>query len=155
MVSVVDEVESINDEEERKLKAFKEFGYELPKGVSSYHMVVKVFIRQKRMIYEKRRDSSGLIIPGAMEEREGMIIMPEAVTEDDAYISVSGMVIAQGPDCYPKERNPSGPSCRIGDWINYKNNAGELRRYRGVWVRIIPDDMCQMILEDPNYVTRD
>lgn len=155
MVSVVDDVQSINDEEERRLKAFKEFGYELPKGVASYNMIVKVYIREKRMIYEKKKDSSGLIIPGAMEERQSVIIIPEEITEDDAYISVVGMVIAQGPDCYPKERNPSGPSCRIGDWINFKNNAGELRKYRGVWVRTIPDDTCQMTLEDPNYVTRD
>lgn len=145
--------DSNHDYEQRRSKVMKEFGHEPPRVVS-YNMAVKVFVRNKIMLYEKNRTDLGLIMPGAMEERESTLVLPEEVQENDAYISVVGMVISQGPECYPKDRCPSGPSCLIGDWINFRNCAGELKKYRGIWIRTMPDDACQMILEDPNHVTR-
>ena len=64
-------------------------------------------------------------------------------------------VIAMGPDCYgDKERFPSGPSCKVGDFVLCRPNTGTRVKIHGREFRIINDDSVQGVVEDPRGISR-
>ena len=64
-------------------------------------------------------------------------------------------VVKMGPDCYKdKERFPSGPSCKTGDFILVRPNAGTRLIIHGREFRLINDDSVEAVVEDPRGIKR-
>jgi co-chaperonin GroES (HSP10) len=64
-------------------------------------------------------------------------------------------VMKMGPDCYKdKERFPSGPWCKQGDFILVRPHAGTRVKIHGREFRIINDDAVEGVVEDPRGISR-
>lgn len=64
-------------------------------------------------------------------------------------------VVAIGPDAYAdKTRFPSGPSCKVGDFILVRPNTGTRVRIHGREFRIINDDSVEAVVQDPRGISR-
>lgn len=64
-------------------------------------------------------------------------------------------VVALGPDAYAdKSRFPSGPSCKVGDFILVRPNSGTRVKIHGQEMRLINDDSVEATVQDPRGVTR-
>ena len=64
-------------------------------------------------------------------------------------------VVKMGPDSYAdKARFPSGPSCKVGDFVLVRPNTGTRLKIHGREFRIINDDSVEGIVDDPRGITR-
>mgnify|MGYP003340089086 CR=1 FL=1 len=64
-------------------------------------------------------------------------------------------VVKMGPDAYkdPK-RFPSGPSCKVGDFVLVRPNSGTRIKIHGKEFRLINDDSVEGVVQDPRGITR-
>jgi co-chaperonin GroES (HSP10) len=64
-------------------------------------------------------------------------------------------VVKMGPDAYRDEKRfPSGPSCKVGDFVLVRPNTGTRIKIHGKEFRIINDDSVEAVVEDPRGITR-
>ena len=64
-------------------------------------------------------------------------------------------VVKMGPDAYKDAtRFPSGPSCKVGDFILVRPNTGTRIKIHGKEFRIINDDSVEAVVQDPRGITR-
>jgi co-chaperonin GroES (HSP10) len=64
-------------------------------------------------------------------------------------------VVAMGPDAYgDKTRFPSGPSCKVGDFVLVRPNTGTRVKIHGREFRLINDDSVEAVVEDPRGISR-
>lgn len=64
-------------------------------------------------------------------------------------------VVKMGPDCYKDPlRFPSGPSCKVGDFILVRPNTGTRVKIHGQEFRIINDDSVEAVVQDPRGISR-
>jgi co-chaperonin GroES (HSP10) len=64
-------------------------------------------------------------------------------------------VVKLGPDAYAdKTRFPSGPSCKVGDFVLVRPNSGTRLHIHGREFRIINDDSVEAVVEDPRGIRR-
>lgn len=109
-------------------------GFEPPR-IAGYYVAIKIFIRDK-------------------VDDDSLIHLSESTKNNDKYSSLVGRVVSMGNECYPMERNPGGPKCRIGDWVCFKPNGGTPLNYRGSPMQFVPDDAIFCPIDNPLYVTR-
>jgi len=64
-------------------------------------------------------------------------------------------VVAMGPDAYgDKTRFPSGPSCKVGDFVLVRPNTGTRVKIHGREFRLINDDSVEAVVQDPRGISR-
>ena len=64
-------------------------------------------------------------------------------------------VVKVGPDAYKDEKRfPSGPSCKVGDFVLVRPNTGTRIKIHGKEFRIINDDSVEAVVQDPRGITR-
>ena len=64
-------------------------------------------------------------------------------------------VVKIGPDAYKDEKRfPSGPSCKVGDFILVRPNTGTRIKIHGKEFRIINDDSVEAVVQDPRGISR-
>ena len=64
-------------------------------------------------------------------------------------------VVKMGPDAYKDEKRfPSGPSCKVGDFVLVRPNTGTRIKIHGKEFRLINDDSVEGVVEDPRGITR-
>lgn len=64
-------------------------------------------------------------------------------------------VVKMGPDAYKDEKRfPSGPSCKVGDFVLVRPNTGTRIKIHGREFRVINDDSVEAVVEDPRGITR-
>ena len=64
-------------------------------------------------------------------------------------------VVELGDMCYSdKERFPSGPWCKKGDFIMCRANTGTRFKIHGVEFRLINDDSVEAVVQDPRGIGR-
>ena len=64
-------------------------------------------------------------------------------------------VVAMGPDCYKDpSRFPSGPSCKVGDFVLVRPNTGTRIKIHGREFRLINDDSVEGTVQDPRGISR-
>ena len=70
-------------------------------------------------------------------------------------LSVVLFVIALGRDCYAdKDRFPSGPWCKKGDFILVRAHTGSKLNIHGKAFRLINDDAVEAVVQDPRGIHR-
>jgi len=95
-----------------------------------------------------------LVLPFSPREKTkgGILIAQESL--DKLRIATNcGYVISMGPLAYhDKEKFPTGPWCKIGDWVIFARYAGSRLPIEGGEVRILNDDEVLGTLKDPESV---
>lgn len=84
----------------------------------------------------------------------GLIKSDETMRVEEVLTTVL-FVVAMGPDCYKdKERFPTGPWCKEGDFILVRPNSGSRLLIHGREFRIINDDTVEAVVDDPRGIKR-
>ena len=95
-----------------------------------------------------------LVLPFTPKEKTsgGIIIAQESL--DRLRIATNcGYVLKIGPLAYhDKERYPTGPWCKTGDWVIFARYAGSRLPIEGGEVRILNDDEVLGTIPDPESV---
>ena len=92
-----------------------------------------------------------LVLPFKMNEKtKGGVIMNESTLERQQVASQCGNVLAMGSECYKdKERYPTGPWCKVGDWVVFARYAGSRINIEGGEVRLLNEDEVLATVKDP------
>jgi co-chaperonin GroES (HSP10) len=94
-------------------------------------------------------------IPEQDKEYESGIIKSDNTLHMEEVLSTVFFVVELGPDCYKDPaRFPTGPWCKVGDFILARPNTGTRLKIHGREFRIINDDSVEGIVQDPRGITR-
>ena len=95
-----------------------------------------------------------LVLPFKMNEKtKGGVIINESTLERQQVASQCGNVLAMGSECYrDKERYPTGPWCKIGDWVVFARYAGSRIEIEGGEVRLLNEDEILATVQDPTDI---
>ena len=95
-----------------------------------------------------------LVLPFSPREKTkgGILIAQESL--DKLRIATNcGYVLKMGPLAYhDKEKFPTGPWCKVGDWVIFARYAGSRLPIEGGEVRILNDDEVLGTIKDPESV---
>jgi co-chaperonin GroES (HSP10) len=94
-------------------------------------------------------------IPDIENKFDSGLVKAEVTVHNEELLTTVLFVAKMGPDCYKdKERFPSGPWCKVGDFILVRPHAGSRLKIHGREFRIINDDSVEGVVEDPRGVSR-
>lgn len=94
-------------------------------------------------------------LPKANEEYESGLIKAGQTMHFEELLSPVLWVMKLGPDCYAdKTRFPSGPSCKVGDFVLVRPNTGTRVKIHGQEFRLINDDSVEAVVQDPRGISR-
>jgi len=73
----------------------------------------------------------------------------------DSILSTIGVVLDMGDQAYiDKDRFPTGPWCKVGDYVMFRMNTGTRFKVGGTEYRLMNDDSIEAVVNDPRGVTR-
>jgi chaperonin GroES len=95
-----------------------------------------------------------LVLPFKMNEKtKGGVLLGQETLDRQQVASQCGNVIAMGDSCYKdKERYPSGPWCKVGDWVIFARYAGSRIEIEGGEVRLLNEDEVLATVQDPKDI---
>lgn len=104
-------------------------------------------------------DPSGYRILCAIPEMEDTydsgLVKAGVTLQHEELLTTVLFVAKMGPDCYKDEKRfPSGPWCKVGDFILVRPHAGTRLKIHGREFRIINDDSVEGVVEDPRGISR-
>jgi co-chaperonin GroES (HSP10) len=95
------------------------------------------------------------MLPEAQEEYEGGLLKAGQTMQFEELLSPVLFVAKMGPDAFKDEKRfPSGPSCKVGDFVIVRPNTGTRMKIHGTEWRIINDDSVEAVIEDPRGIQR-
>jgi co-chaperonin GroES (HSP10) len=95
------------------------------------------------------------MLPQAKEEYEGGLLKASQTMQFEELLSPVLFVAKMGPDAFKDEKRfPSGPSCKVGDFVLVRPNSGTRMKIHGTEWRIINDDSVEAVVEDPRGIQR-
>lgn len=95
------------------------------------------------------------LLPRAEEEYDSGIVKASQTMHFEEVLSPVLFVMKMGPDAYKDTtRFPSGPSCKVGDFVLVRPNTGTRLKIHGQEFRIINDDSVEAVVQDPRGIKR-
>jgi len=95
------------------------------------------------------------VLPEIDEEYESGLIKSGITIHYEEVLSPVLFVVKLGPDAYKDAtRFPSGPSCKVGDFVIVRPNTGTRLKIHGKEFRIINDDSVEAVVQDPRGISR-
>jgi len=95
------------------------------------------------------------VLPEIEDTFDSGIVKSSQTVHYEEVLSPVLFVVKMGPDAYKDEKRfPSGPSCKVGDFILVRPNTGTRIKIHGKEFRIINDDSVEGVVEDPRGITR-
>lgn len=95
------------------------------------------------------------VLPDVEEEYESGLVKAGQTMHFEEVLSPVLFVVKMGPDAYKDEKRfPSGPSCKVGDFVLVRPNTGTRIKIHGKEFRIINDDSVEAVVDDPRGVER-
>lgn len=95
------------------------------------------------------------MLPKAEEEYESGLLKAGQTMHFEEVMSPVLWVMKLGPDAFKDPlRFPSGPSCKVGDFILVRPNTGTRLKIHGQEFRIINDDCVEATVMDPRGIKR-
>ena len=83
------------------------------------------------------------------------IIKSSKEMHNEHIMSIMGLVLDMGDGAYSdKERFPTGPWCKQGDYVMFRMNTGTRFTVEGVEYRLMNDDSIEAVVSDPRGITR-
>jgi co-chaperonin GroES (HSP10) len=96
-----------------------------------------------------------IALPDPDEKTDGGIIKARETMHNEEVGSIVGFVLDMGPDAYSnKDRFPTGPFCKEGDWIVMRSYTGTRFKVHGKEFRLINDDSVEAVVEDPRGIVK-
>ena len=84
--------------------------------------------------------------------KSGLYLTDETVQESQITTNIC-KVLKMGPECYKdKDKFPTGPWCKVDDWVLITRYAGSRIRIEGGELRIINDDEILAVIDDPRDI---
>lgn len=94
-------------------------------------------------------------LPEVEDEFESGIAKAGTTMHYEEVLSPVLFVMKFGPDAYKDEKKfPSGPSCKVGDFVLVRPNTGTRIKIHGQELRLIYDDSVEAVVEDPRGISR-
>lgn len=94
-------------------------------------------------------------VPEAEERFESGLWKPDITKQYEELTTPVLFVLKMGPDAYQDATKfPSGPWCKVGDFILTRPHAGSRVKIHGKEFRIINDDAVESVVEDPRGISR-
>jgi len=95
-------------------------------------------------------------LPGIDENfGEGSIAKATQTMREEYILSMVGAVIDMGDQAYTDEaRFPTGPWCKVGDYVMFRTNTGTRFRVGQQEYRMMNDDSIEAIVDDPGAISR-
>jgi co-chaperonin GroES (HSP10) len=85
----------------------------------------------------------------------GAIVKADRTLKEEYILSTIGMVLDMGDQAYSdKERFPTGPWCKVGDYVMFRANTGTRFKVGTQEYRLMNDDSIEATVEDPRIVAR-
>jgi len=95
------------------------------------------------------------VLPDIEEEYESGLIKAGQTIHFEEVLSPVLFVVKMGPDAFKDtKRFPSGPSCKVGDFVLVRPNTGTRIKIHGKEFRLINDDSVEGVVQDPRGITR-
>lgn len=95
------------------------------------------------------------VLPEIDDEYESGLVKASQTMHYEEVLSPVLFVVKMGPDAFKDEKRfPSGPSCKVGDFILVRPNTGTRIKIHGKEFRIINDDSVEGVVQDPRGITR-
>ena len=95
-------------------------------------------------------------MPQVEEAFEGTELLKSVTTKNHEQImSIMGVIIDMGMQAYSdKDRFPSGPWCKVGDYVMFRANTGTRFTIDGSEYRLMNDDSVEAVILDPRGIER-
>jgi len=94
-------------------------------------------------------------LPKVEKEYESGILKADETLRYEGLLATVLFVVSLGPDCYAdKTRFPTGPWCKVGDFVVVRPNAGTRLKVHGTELRLINDDSVEGVVLDPRGISR-
>ena len=94
-------------------------------------------------------------IPEIDETFDSGLIKADITKQHEELLTTVLWVVKMGPDCYQdKERFPSGPWCKVGDFVLVRPHTGSRLKIHGQEFRLINDDSVEGTVQDPRGISR-
>ena len=94
-------------------------------------------------------------IPEIDETFDSGILKADITRQHEELLTTVLWVVKMGPDCYQdKERFPSGPWCKVGDFVLVRPHTGSRLKIHGREFRLINDDSVEGTVQDPRGISR-
>ena len=95
------------------------------------------------------------VLPDIEEEYESGLVKAGQTMHYEEVLSPVLFVVKMGPDAFKDtKRFPSGPSCKVGDFVLVRPNTGTRIKIHGKEFRLINDDSVEGVVQDPRGITR-
>ena len=95
------------------------------------------------------------MLPQANETYDSGLVKADKTIQYEELLSPVLFVAKMGPDAYKDEKRfPSGPSCKVGDFIIVRPNSGTRMKIHGTEWRLINDDSVEAVVQDPRGIGR-
>lgn len=95
------------------------------------------------------------VLPDIDDEYESGLVKASQTMHYEEVLSPVLFVVKMGPDAFKDEKRfPSGPSCKVGDFILVRPNTGTRIKIHGKEFRLINDDSVEGVVQDPRGITR-
>ena len=95
------------------------------------------------------------VLPEIDEEYESGILKSGQSIHYEEVLSPVLFIVKLGPDAYKDTtRFPSGPSCKVVDFVIVRPNTGTRLKIHGKEFRIINDDSVEAVVQDPRGISR-
>lgn len=94
-------------------------------------------------------------IPEIEEKYDSGLIKADSTKHYEEVLSTVFFVVKMGPDCYKDDKRfPSGPWCKVGDFVLARPNSGTRLKIHGREFRLINDDSIEGVVQDPRGISR-
>ena len=96
-----------------------------------------------------------IAMPNVNEKTKGGVLLPDELKQRETTASIIGVVVAMGPAAYAdKEKFPSGPYCKTGDFVVMRSYSGTRFKVGDTEFRLINDDSVEAVVDDPTGFER-
>ena len=97
-----------------------------------------------------------IALPQVKETFDDTDLLKSSQTRLEEHVmSIIGLVVDMGEQAYAdKDRFPTGPWCKQGDYVMFRANSGTRFRIGGTEYRLMNDDSVEAIVPDPSSITR-
>ena len=95
-------------------------------------------------------------MPQVEEAVEGTELLKSVTTKNHEQImSIMGVIIDMGMQAYSdQDRFPTGPWCKVGDYVMFRANTGTRFTIDGSEYRLMNDDSVEAVILDPRGIER-
>ena len=96
-----------------------------------------------------------IALPNVEETFAGGIMKAAKTLQEEYILSTIGIVLDMGEQAYAdKERFPTGPWCKQGDYVMFRANTGTRFKVGKQEYRLMNDDSIEAVVDDPRAISR-